>query len=180
MGDFADILESGKQSDVTIRVNDKEFRLHRSILSARNPYFRSMFRPGRKKKNIGIVCIDGIEPDIVLAFLQFLYTGKVHRLSSDNVCDVFEVADTFRQDQLKEECTCYMINKISVASFFDVIVLALKYSDKELLQAATDLFCRKTKEIIQSVQWLAFMREYPTEANQLHIAALDFNNSNVK
>lgn len=173
LDDWADILESEKHSDVTIKVKDKAFKLHRSVLAARNPYFSSMFSTDMKEKTTGIVSIDDCEPGIFHYFINFVYTGKT-TLSCDNVCALYEMTDKYQEDQLKAECLCYMKNKISVDSFCDFVVLALKHDEKELLQIATNLFCRKIKEIIQSVKWQIFMREYPTQANELHIKALDY------
>ena len=155
-------------------MKDEEFRLHKCILAGRNPYFNSMFKTEMKEKTTGIVTIDDCEPDVFRSFIHFVYTGKVGDLTLANVCDLYKVADKYHEDQLKEQCLCFMEAKISIECFCEFTVLALKHDEKKLLKNATGLFCRKTKEIIQSVKWQTFIREYPTEANELHIKALDY------
>lgn len=92
-----------------------------------------------------------------------------------NVYTLYRMAK-YRQDyQLNAECLRFMKNMLSVDTFYDVIVLALNHDEKELLQDATEFFCRNTKEIIHRVKWQTFMREYPTQANQLYIKALHYN-----
>ena len=164
-----------EHSDVTFKVKDEEFRLHKFILSGRNSYFNSMFKTEMKEKATGIVAIDDCEPGVFRSFIHFVYTGKVDDLTPANVCHLYKVADKYQEDQLKEQCLCFMKAKVCKESFCDFTVLALEHDEKELLKNATELFCRETKEIIQSVKWQTFMREYPTQANELYIKAFDYN-----
>ena len=172
--DLENIFDNEEHSDVTVKVKNEDFHLHRCILSGRNPYFNSMFKTEMEESDTGIVIIDDCESDIFRFFIHYLYTGKMDDISLENVCDLYKLADKYEEDQLKEECLRFMNDEISVENFCDFIVLALKYHEMELLQNATELFCKKTKEIIQSVKWQTFMRKYPTKANELHIKALDY------
>lgn len=166
------MMLNGEHSDMIIKVKE-DFQLHKNILAARNPFFHAMFKNDMKEKITSVVSIDDCEPKIFHSFIYFVYTGKVDQLSLENVCDLYEVADKYQEDQLKEECLQFMINMMSTDSLCDFIVLALKYNEKKLLQNATEFFCSKAKEIIRGVKWQTFMTEYPTQANELYIRALD-------
>lgn len=170
-----DILQKEEHSDITIKVKNKEFRLHKNILAGRNSYFSAMFQTEMKEKTTGIVFIDDCDPGIFHSFIYYVYTGRIKELSEDNVCALYEVADKYQEDQLKAECLCFMKNKISVESCCDFIVLSLRHDEEELLKNATDFFCRKTNEIIKSAKWQAFMREHPTQANELYIKSFEIN-----
>lgn len=167
------IMLSGDHSDATIRVKGEDFKLHRNILAARNIYFQSMFTTEMKEKITGMVSIDDCEPDVFRSFIHFVYTGKTCNLSHENVCDLYEVADKYQEDQLKNECLDFMADSISVNSFCDFIICALKHDEKNLLRNATDFFCGNVKEIIRCVKWQNFLIEYPIQANELYIKALD-------
>lgn len=173
MNDLKKMVLNGEHSDVIIKVKEKEFHLHKNILAVRNPFFHAMFRNDMKGNTTGIVSIDDCEPGIFRTFIHFVYTGKVDKLSSENACDLYEVADKYQEDQLKEECLHFIANMMSVDSVCDIIVLALRYGDKKLLQDATKFFCGRTKEIIRSVKWQTFLAKYPTQANELYIKAFD-------
>lgn len=175
MNDLKTLMLSGIHSDATVKVKGVEFRLHRSILVSRNPFFCSMFNSNMKESITGIVSIDDCEPHIFRSFIHFLYTGEVDEMTLENVCDLYELSDKYREDLLKEECLQFMGSEISVDSFCNFILLALKHSERELLDNAVKFFASKVKEIIRSVKWQTFLAEYPMQANELLIKALDYS-----
>ena len=168
------MMLSGDHSDVTINVKGEEFRLHRNILSARSIFFNSMFKSNMKESITGVVSIDDCESDIFRSFIHYVYTGKVDKLSSENVCGLHKVADKYQEKQLKEECLQFMMKNFSLDTFYDFTVLALKHDEKKLLKRATEFFSKNVKEMIRSVKWQIFLREYPTQANEFYIKAVDY------
>lgn len=164
---------NGEHSDTIIKVKEKDFKVHKNILAVRNSFFHEMFKNDIKDKTMDVVTIDYCEPDIFHSFIHFVYTGKVDKISVKNVCDLYELADKYQEDQLKKDCLYFMMNMMSIDSLCDFLVLALKHDEKKLLQKATEFFCSKVKKIIQGVKWQSFMAEYPVQANTLYIKALD-------
>src|SRR5699024_6528915 len=79
--DYSSLLKSGKLSDVTLSVGGRNFRAHKSILSARSIVFAAMFEHETKENQENMVEIPDIDSDVFEEFLQFIYTGKVIVLS---------------------------------------------------------------------------------------------------
>ena len=77
INDFKAAFQSGKHSDVIVEVKGEEFRLHKVILAARNPYFDSVFNFDLIGRSSHIVMIKNTEPHIFRSFVHFLYTGEV-------------------------------------------------------------------------------------------------------
>ena len=92
--DFGRLLESGTGSDVVIRVGEKDFRVHRVILSARSNVMKAMFTEGRFKEGISIpttastssssttttttvIEMKDIEEETMMNLLRFICTGSV-------------------------------------------------------------------------------------------------------
>lgn len=169
------LMLSGIHSDATIKVKGVEFQLHKNILASRSSFFCSMFNSNMKESITGIISIDDCEPHIFRSFIHFIYTGEVDELTLENVCDLYELSDKYREDQLKEECLRFMGNEISIDSFCNFILLALKHSERELLENAVKFFASKVKEIIRSAKWQSLLAEYPMQANELLIKALDYS-----
>ena len=164
---------SGNHSDVIVKVKGEELRLHKVILATRNPYFDSMFRTDMKEKSTGIVTIEDCDPGVFRSFICFLYTGKVDKLSTENVCSLYEVADKYQEDQLKRKCMNLMLNTLSIDSFCDYFVFALRHDEKELFEKAIEFFTDNVKAIGRSLKWQTFVKEYPIQANELFLKALD-------
>ena len=71
----------------------------------------------------------------------------------------------------------FIKDNLNVDSFCDTIVLALKYSEAELLKLSTDFFVKNLHKIIVTVKWQSFITENPIQGNELMIKALLPNNN---
>lgn len=174
--DLKRLMLSGDHSDTKLRVQMEEFRLHKSILSIRNPSFELMFKKELREKTAETVHITDCEPEQFRSLIHYIYTGTADKLSPENVFSLYEVAERYQEEQLKAECLQIMNNSISVDNFCDIIVLALKDNEQQLLKAAVEFFPCKAKEIIRSVKWKSFVKKYPEQACELHMKALDCDN----
>lgn len=160
-------------TDAVLKVDDREFKVHKVILVARSPVFASMFEHDMAEKKDNEVDIPDCTAESFEVFLHYLYSGSVETLSSSNVYNVYYAADKYRVDDLKEKCVKYMIKNISVETFCDVIALSLHHSESKLQKRATEFFCQNIKKIIKTVQWQKYMDENSTQANEILIKALN-------
>lgn len=180
LDDFQKLLYNEDDTDVTIKVKEREFKAHRCILSARTPVFAAMFKQNMSERNTGIIPIDDCEPNIFQEFLHYVYTGSVKMFCHENVFDLYKLSDKYQVEELKEECLEYLKKILSVDTFCDVITLSLKHDEKELLRMATELFCTQMKDIIISVKWQSFICENPSYVNELLIKRVQYEaNQNV-
>lgn len=99
------LLQSGQYSDVTLNVREREFRCHKNILAAHSPVFAAMLEHDTKEKATGVVNIDDYDPDIFADFLHFMYSGSSQYLNSENVIDLYVVADKYQVTELSKACT---------------------------------------------------------------------------
>lgn len=163
----------GDHSDVTVSVKGQEFRLHRGILAARNSFFSSKLNSENQRTIPSKLSVDDCDPAQFQTLVHYIYTGMVDNLCPENVCGLYEVADTYQEQQMKAECLQFMMNTLSVDNFCDYTTLALRHDQEELFQKANDLFMRKVKEIIRHDAWKNFLEKYPVQANKLYLKALD-------
>ena len=78
---YQSLLDSGKQSDVTLVVGGKNLRAHKLVLSTRSPVFAAMFDHSETSESMeGRVVIEHVQVDAFEMFLRYLYTGKVEAL----------------------------------------------------------------------------------------------------
>lgn len=173
INDFDVLLASGRFSDVLLKVKGRDFKCHRAVLGSRTPVFEAMFEhPETTESKTGIVDIEDCDPDSFAEFLQFLYTGRVTELSSDNAPHLYKTADKYRVLELKEMCLRYMMDSVTVENFCDTLALSKLHSEKELTQVATDFFVSNATDIVVTVKWLSFLNENPVACNELFLKAL--------
>lgn len=105
-GKLTEFKASGEFSDFTIKVREKEFKVHKNILAAQSPVFRQMFTndDAENEKNFNNFGEESFE-----SFLNFFYSGEVDE--GANAMKVFEFAMVFDVEFLKTMC----LNKISAS-----------------------------------------------------------------
>jgi len=78
--DLLNLLESGKNADVTFFVGDAKIEAHKTILSARSTYYAHMFDSGMKENQANEVDVPDADPKAFRALLHFL-CGKTYATS---------------------------------------------------------------------------------------------------
>lgn len=174
MPGLQNLLESGQYSDVTLNIKGKEFKVHKIVLAAQSPVFAAMMLHDTKEKATGIVNIEDVEPEVFPEFLHFLYSGCTQDLNSENVIDLYTVADKYEVTELSHICVTYMLNHISLDTFCDIMAFSLRFQEKKLIEAATKYFLQNCTDIAKTAKWLVFMKENLVAANELFLKAFEF------
>lgn len=164
---------NGYNSDVTLEAGARQFPVHKSILVARSSVFASMFCHDKKERNCGVIYIPDCTSEAFEIFLLFLYTGRIEKLSPDNVFHIYYCAEKYCVDDLKAACTNFIKNNLSVDIFSEAMILSLQPNNADLLQQCVQFFCENYKTIIMTVQWQEFITEHPIQANELFIKAIN-------
>lgn len=74
---------NGLFCDVTIIVQDRKFRAHKTVLSASSTYFRQLFSVAGQ-----VIELNFIKADIFEMMLNYIYSSKVFRVRSDKLEDL--------------------------------------------------------------------------------------------
>ncbi|XP_072027321.1 uncharacterized protein [Amphiura filiformis] len=78
--------------DVTLKINgSEEFHANKNILSAGSGFFKSMFTSGFSKSNTVEIFIEG-GSEVFSILLEFIYTGAINGLTTDNVAAILSMA----------------------------------------------------------------------------------------
>lgn len=154
-----------------MKVEDREFNVHKMVLAARSPVFAPMFKHDLAEKKDNVVNIPDCTAEAFEVFLHYLYCGSNENMSTSNVYNVYYAADKYQVDDLKEVCVKFMKKNLSLETFCDIIGLSLHHGESKLQKAATRFFCENIKKILKTVQWQKYMAANPTHANELLIKA---------
>lgn len=168
---FENLYIDGQFSDFTIKVQNREFKIHKAILAARSPVFASMLRLDMEEKQTNMVDIPDSDPNVFEDFLYYLYSGNVDKISVENVTGLYSAAEKYDAPGLKGECIYFMKDNLTENVFCDVMTLALLHQDEELIECCIKYFTANTEKILTTVQWQSFVTENPVPANELYIKA---------
>eukprot|EP00931_Biecheleriopsis_adriatica_P019065 TRINITY_DN13109_c3_g1_i1.p1 TRINITY_DN13109_c3_g1~~TRINITY_DN13109_c3_g1_i1.p1 ORF type:complete len:421 (-),score=46.00 TRINITY_DN13109_c3_g1_i1:221-1483(-) len=68
-------------ADATVKCGDRTWDVHRVVLAAASPVFRRMFESDFKEgKTSTVVITKDVDPDVIEAILEFVYTGQLASL----------------------------------------------------------------------------------------------------
>jgi len=154
-------LDQTNNYDVTLTCGEKVFYCHKGILSARSPVFKAMFQSNMKENESGTVEIEDIQQEVVLEFLQYIYTGTISLNFEKYGEELFAVADKYQVDQLKGACENEMISKLDAENCIEMLLLGDRYKARNLKKSAVDFF-NKNKEKFDSFDWKLFSEDQPT------------------
>lgn len=178
---LGELHRTGQFCDFIIKVKDREFPVHKAILAARSPVFQAMLVHDMKEKITGIVHITDCEPNIFEDFLCYLYSGKSEKISSSTVTSLYDIAEKYDVKCLKKDCVQFIKGSLTVDLIIDVLTLAVKYTDEELLENATEFFISNNQKIIFTTKWQDLVVENPVLANELMEKIRDcFVNGDIK
>ena len=79
--------------DVTLVVEEREFKAHRNVLAASSPYFRNMFTSDMREKTESKVTIEALTSSVMEDLLSFIYTGAVEIGEESRARDLLPTAD---------------------------------------------------------------------------------------
>jgi len=123
-------------SDISIACKDgNTLPVHKFILSAFSPIFRAMFSHDNFIENLeGSITIDDFEPNIVKAFVSFLYTQNVPYNS--NYEKLFLIADKYKVKSLGKHCLKVLMKDITTKNACRLLMRMKEFdmlSEKELV-----------------------------------------------
>lgn len=144
--------------DTTLLVMDKEYKTHRTVLMTRSTVFAAMFLHDTSEKQTGVVIIPDCDQESFEKFLEFLYTGILEQLSSQNALHLFEMSDKYDIRELKTFCMEFLIHNLTVENLCDDVIFADKYDDYKLLSTAQDFFNENLKDILKTSKWDSLVR----------------------
>lgn len=153
--------------DTVLRVNEREFKVHRIILAARSSVFAAMFKHETSEKQTGIVKITDCDSDSFQEFLEFLYSGQLENVSFRSALQLYKTADKYNVQELKRFCVEHMEHNLKVENICDVFALAEEYDESELYEAAQDFFNRNIVEIFETLQWKTLLKSNTNLANNI-------------
>ncbi|CAO1428952.1 unnamed protein product [Diamesa hyperborea] len=156
---LGEIMPDSIHSDFTIIVASKEFKVHKSVMSARSPVFMKMFESNMKEAADNKVEIIDVDPDVFEQLLIYIYSGKIADITY-YAMDLFVAADKYGVQELRNDCE----KRISIDlnnnqhDAIDVYKLANLYSCHELKKTSFEMIKQRIQKTVD-VEMLEILLE---------------------
>ena len=132
--DIATLLEDDIFTDVIFKVQDKEYKAHKAILSARSAIFKAMFN-GKFTEAKSPIELRDQSPQTFKQLLTYLYTGILPEII-DNPDELYITADKFCLSRLKSYCENILIIRLNTENALRFLILADTYNAGNLKTAS--------------------------------------------
>ena len=136
------------------------FDCHRIILSTRSPVFRAMFQNGMTEARTKRVEIKELEPAVVEALLEYIYTGKMKfsNIRSEDILAASQMYDLKNLKDFYEETLCKRLN---ISNCVEMLVQGDLHEAAALKRDAMKLILLNLSSVVKSEDWQKKLIRYP-------------------
>uniref|UniRef100_A0A6V7JA52 BTB domain-containing protein n=1 Tax=Bracon brevicornis TaxID=1563983 RepID=A0A6V7JA52_9HYME len=137
-------------SDLTIIVGEEKISAHKAFLVARSPVFAAEFSIKlQKSSRMVILEIPDMEPKIIRAMLEFIYTDRVTDLGQI-ASGLIVAAHKYDLKRLKIMCQESLYENLSTTTAAHTLVIADQYGSPALTQATINFIADHYHEVTES------------------------------
>ena len=166
--DQPDFSKPWMHSDVVLDVEGQMIHVHRFVLAMWSPVFKKMFTSEfSKEKNLYPVRLPGKNASAIKELLLIIYPTVSEKgwktVTNENYHFLFELADEYQMDAMKQKCEEFLIEKVTRASG-NTVVDELRFAQTHKLQKLVQTIINKAVDELGLVE---FKRHYMYYTNQI-------------
>lgn len=170
-----EVLRSRKFSDFTIKLRDREFKVHKFMLAAQSSVFASMFSDDVDEGAQAFRNIKNTSEKAFEAFLEYFYSGALEE--GGNAMEMFELASEFDVHELKSTCEKMILENPGEFSPIELFNLGHSYSSDALKKSAfaqiKSIFPEMADKAIEDKQLVNDIFEAKEKLDKLIVTAKD-------
>ncbi|OEL33336.1 BTB/POZ and MATH domain-containing protein 2 [Dichanthelium oligosanthes] len=168
------LLEEKQGADVTFKVQDEVFPVHKIVLAMRSPVFNAeLFGTMMGEKNTGqcSIAIEDMHPDVFRALLHFIYTDTMPAMGELDDDDGKEMtkhllvaADRYAMERLKLMCEAVLCKSLDVENVAVMTALADQHHCRALGDACAEFIASSNRigNVVESQGYVHLKRVCPT------------------
>ncbi|KAJ5069445.1 hypothetical protein M0811_11618 [Anaeramoeba ignava] len=143
--------ENGNYFDFEINCeqNQISFKTHKSILSSRSQYFKSLFKSKMKEYQENKLILKDVSSSILFPILKYLYSGKIE-INLENAIEILIFSSKYLIDELIEICLNFIKNNLQIETIVDVLKLSESMNLNELLDYSYKFISENFEKFIKT------------------------------
>ena len=157
---MGNVLAEGRFSDVVVVAEEREFPVHRVILSQRSDVFRAMFDVDMTERQNRRVVIEDLSADTVSDLLTFIYTDSAPNVNK-LAMELLAAAEKYNISRLKAVCEAELAKSLTVDNVIDRLLESEKYRADQLKAAALHWIGKHAPDVVETTSWKSLCEEHP-------------------
>ncbi|XP_070504176.1 uncharacterized protein [Chironomus tepperi] len=128
-GDLKRFLQNDNIKDFTVKVNDRNFRVHKFLLEARSPTLAEVLNANPDADNLKLL---DVSDDIFEVILKFFYTDELPGGDGIDFLDLFIAAGRLKVEELKNYAGMKLVGQVDGHNALELFKLSSKFKHKVL------------------------------------------------
>jgi len=157
---MGNVLAEGRFSDVVVVAEEREFPVHRVILSQRSDVFRAMFDVDMMERQNRRVVIEDLSADTVSDLLTFIYTDSAPNVNK-LAMELLAAAEKYNISRLKAVCEAELAKSLTVDNVIDRLLESETYRADQLKAAALHWIGKHAPDVVETTSWKSLCEEHP-------------------
>ncbi|KAJ5067197.1 pep-cterm sorting domain-containing protein [Anaeramoeba ignava] len=124
--------ESYFDFEINCEQNQISFKTHKSILSSRSEYFKTLFKSKMKEYQENKLILKDVSSSILFSILNYFYSGKIE-INSENVIEILIFSSKYLIDELIEISSNFIKKNLQIETIIDVLKLSESMNLNHLL-----------------------------------------------
>uniref|UniRef100_A0A0K0EWN4 Speckle-type POZ protein-like (inferred by orthology to a human protein) n=1 Tax=Strongyloides venezuelensis TaxID=75913 RepID=A0A0K0EWN4_STRVS len=159
--DYENLYDPSSFYDCVIKVEDKEFKVHKTVLAARSSVFHDIFTSASDESQIYEIKIKDFNVEVVEKMLKYIYTGEVSDIQN-MANQMFEIANKYELDRLKSISEQSMCNSLNTDNVLERFALSDKYPTERLKECCEELILKNIECVTTTKEWEYFVLLHPS------------------
>ncbi|KAJ5078893.1 pep-cterm sorting domain-containing protein [Anaeramoeba ignava] len=141
--------ESYFDFEIICEQNKTSFKTHKSILSSRSQYFKSLFKSKMKEYQENKMILKDVSSSILSSILNYFYSGKIE-INLENAVEILIFSSKYLIDELIEICLKFIKNNLQIETIVDVLKLSESMNLNQLLNSSYKFISKNFEEFIKT------------------------------
>ncbi|KAJ5079244.1 pep-cterm sorting domain-containing protein [Anaeramoeba ignava] len=141
--------ESYFDFEIICEQNQTSFKTHKSILSSRSQYFKSLFDSKMKEYQENKLILKDVSSSILFSILNYFYSGKIE-INLENAIQILIFSSKYLIDELIEICSNFIKKNLQIETIVDVLKLSESMNFNELIDSSYKFISENFKEFIKT------------------------------
>ncbi|KAJ5079957.1 btb-domain-containing protein [Anaeramoeba ignava] len=141
--------ESYFDFEIICEQNKISFKTHKSILSSRSYYFKSLFNSKMKEYQENKLILKDVSSSILFPILNYFYSGKIE-INLENAIEILIFSSKYLIDELIEICSNFIKNNFQFETIVDILKLSESMDFNQLLDFAYKFILENFEKFIKT------------------------------
>ncbi|KAJ5074547.1 pep-cterm sorting domain-containing protein [Anaeramoeba ignava] len=156
--------------EIICEQNKISFKTHKSILSSRSEYFKTLFKSKMKEYQENKLILKDVSSSILFPILNYFYSGKI-KINSENAIQILIFSSKYLIDDLIQICSKFIKKNLQFETVIDVLKLSESMKINKLLESCYQFISKNLEKFIKTSFFL--------ELEENHLNSILSNDDNL-